>query len=656
MLMRDAIMGVALKVVDLKYTLNEEPIHVDQPICADIETYGAVRRAPVQTVFHPAKSEQVDRVHPSRMIKTVSVTTQSGQTTVYQWKDKKARRVLYRWFTETPFIINQNLIFDLLYLRYCDAQIKAILDKRYLAGDLRLWDLSITNYLHNEIRPERSLKALSTLFGYAGYEKTAAHRCFQDEDDGDLHRYNAEDTVKVWAIHRYLCEKIRERYGDDSAKMSDYCHQWYSDLIWTVLFMSEGGVKMHRGALEQLYKDKKKERSECDLYSLQNYAGPLHGTGSSLFIRRKVWEVAANIPRWAQTHLERTKTRRDISTSDYNLQLLSLHATGDDDLEFLRLVQRYRAADKLVGTYLRPLLEGTGAKRMLRGDMVYPTWFIVPSTWSDEADDKGGGTNQARLSCKRPALQTLPEVIKKCLTSRFEGGEVWGADLSQIELRIAALLSNDQVMMDDYLHSRDRHIETAKLVFAETAPTREQRQVGKTGNFLTLYRGGADKYAMMLFKDAGIRMYYSELEEILDAYWQKHEGLRKWQDELIAEATDRGFLELPLIGQSRLFLGNERAVSGEVPTICNLPVQALAADVFISAQGSITRAFRTRRLRSMVVLCVHDAIYTDVHPEERGTVRRILDKFLPNSKFFRDLCEHLGRTIPLDYEIEPVVH
>jgi hypothetical protein len=58
----------------------------------------------------------------------------------------------------------------------------------------------------------------------------------------------------------------------------------------------------------------------------------------------------------------------------------------------------------------------------------------------------------------------------------------------------------------------------------------------------------------------------------------------------------------------------------------------------------------------MVVLCVHDAIYTDVHPEERGTVRRILDKFLPNSKFFRDLCEHLGRTIPLDYEIEPVVH
>lgn len=287
--------------------------------------------------------------------------------------------------------------------------------------------------------------------------------------------------------------------------------------------------------------------------------------------------------------------------------------------------------------------------------MAFPTWYPVPSRDSD--DSGGGGTKQGRMTCQNPGLQTMPESVKSCMTSRWTPGSLLGADLSQIELRIAALLSGDPVMMEVYRTGQDLHDTTAWALFGKEAVNKPNwpllRKVGKTLNFLVLYSGGPKKFQETLRKDHGMEMELLQCGKLISAFNTKYKGLREWQAGLVEQAKSTGYIELPFTGETRLFLGHRAVVDQTyVPKIVNFPVQAIAANVLKSAQREIADRMRAAGLVSLVVLNIYDALYVDGPTSEEEQVTNLIRAVLPCPPYYSMLQFKLGRELPLDYKLE----
>jgi DNA polymerase-1 len=113
-----------------------------------------------------------------------------------------------------------------------------------------------------------------------------------------------------------------------------------------------------------------------------------------------------------------------------------------------------------------------------------------------------------------------------------------------------------------------------------------------------------------------------------------------------------GYYELPLIGQSRLFLGGKKARERKLSEIVNLPVQATAADIMLSAQYHLWAKLRQAGLKALVPCNIYDAALIECPKYEIHRVRQIMAEVLPNPPFYTALCQELGRSLPLDYDIE----
>jgi hypothetical protein len=393
---------------------------------------------------------------------------------------------------------------------------------------------------------------------------------------------------------------------------------------------------------------------EAKAATIPYVGGPIAGPGSQKHIDKVLEESCLDIP-----SLTTTSTLRKISNTDDNRNTILIHLPPSSNLaRFIRAIDSHKKHGKLVNSYLKPYLEGKKNDHSSRiitvngHSMMYPSWYIVPMKF-DDRDASEGGTNQCRITPKRPALQTAPDPIRGCYSSRY--GALLYYDLSQIEYRVAGLLSGDHHILNEYRSGNpDFHRRSAAAIYniAFDDVTPPQRQVGKTQNFLMIFRGGADELVKMIYKRAGLRVTRGWALGAIDAYWSRYLVLKSWQDDLIYRACTDGHIELPILGQSRHFMGNNSDEIREVytSTIVNFPVQATAALILICAQFEILDAFRRHHLRAVMPLQVYDSIYIDCPPIEVPCVDYIVGRALKNNWYFRVLCDHLGRTIPIEYD------
>lgn len=642
----------------------------------DIETYGSIVRygkvdMPLQTQFHPEKSWHWDNVPPDLMVVTVGLSWREGdriRNGIFQMHKSDHRAALYAWLrkfkkdTEFEMLLGQNLPFDLMYLRYCYPFMKTWLKP----WALPIMDLMVTNYLHDEGRPEKSLKHLAPLLGVTKYDRGEGEfRRFKDQDDPDLWKYNCQDTKATLLLQEKLEHMIQSFYGEKTEKLSPFCMKWYSDLLWLVIRMSEEGVCMDIERLLELRERLVARRTRLEKFAVDSWGITLCGKGSDKARREAMSAAVKHLQESSLDYdlgdLKFTEKKSEISYCVENRNLL-LSQLDDkaDEAKRLRVMGRYQDVTKLLNSYLTPILDGRRKKKdevdystHEIGGIVYPRWFPVPSEFDDGAT---GGTKQARIVAKGPAVQTFPKCIKSTISCRFMNGSLIWFDYSQIELRMAALLSGDEVMMQEYLGKPDLHTKTAKLIFGNDIVNHPQfkekyRQGGKTLNFLVLYGGGASKFQETLRRDLGIEYPIDKCQVAIDAFWKRHVGLKKWQDSLVDNAKRKGYTELPLIGQSRLFLGGDRAVESCVTEIVNMPVQACAANVMISAQIRLWDEMEKRGLRSMPSMNVYDASPVEIEEIETDAVLRCMEEVLPNPPYYEALCGVLGRRLPLVYEI-----
>lgn len=655
------------------------PTYPIKRLALDIETYGFWKDAPDQTQFHPRKMEAYDRVHRSRIIRTVGLSYRDVhgdiKNAIFLMHKSDHRRILWSWFRKLvqdkdfEFMVGQNLVFDLCCLRHCYPECKAWLDH-----PLPIMDTIISNYLHDEGRPEKSLKALGSLFRITQYDSASKTHLYESDEDQRSWQYNCQDTYTTLRLQEKLELEIRSFYGPTTAKLSPYCMKWYSELLWLLVWMTETGIAMDRPALAKLYDKYIMKSCRVQDFALTRWQMPLRGKGSEKSKRTVMFDavtvldaMGAPLPK-----LEKTKEKQDISFCVENrnalLDVLRTFPQGRHTEAYKQLVIMglYQDYSKILDAYLYPLLLGRGKNhfdpttKVLNG-IAYPKWYPVPSEYEGGGS---GGTKQARIVCNGPACQTFPPAVKKAITCRFPSGYLIWFDYSQIELRIAALLSNDPVMCAEYMGKPDLHTKTARLVFGDDLTDKfiadqglkawndsQYRHAGKVLNFLMLYLGGADTFRNSLMRDVGLDYPLEKCQAAIEAFRRRHARFFEWQSENMAFVRKHNFFELPLIGQSRIFMGGRKNIEKSASEVANIPVQAVAAVVMQSAQFHLWRRCKELHMQAVVPINVYDAAAIECPKFEIYQLRTLMAEILPNPPYYRDLCNHLGRKLPMEYDV-----
>lgn len=239
-------------------------------------------------------------------------------------------------------------------------------------------------------------------------------------------------------------------------------------------------------------------------------------------------------------------------------------------------------------------------------------------------------TATGRLSSSNPNLQNIP--IRTELGSKIRkafiadpGYKILSADYSQIELRILAHMSDDDVLIESFHKGEDIHRRTASEVmgiFPEMV-TPDMRRIAKSVNFGIIY--GISAYG--LSRDLGISR--GDAGTYIDNYFARYTKVRRFIDKAISDAYDRGFVTT--LFNRRRYLPDLQSKSRQVKefaerTAVNTPIQGTAADIIKIAMINISDAFKKERLKSKMVLQVHDELVFEVLESEEEMVKEIVKK------------------------------
>ena len=721
----------------------------------DIETYGACQKAmdgtalPQQTVFHPVKSLQIDGVPPQHLVLTCALTLvrgdywnlpecQPADTMVLDMSLPDHRAILVSWLNHAQVLMGMNLQFDLLYLRAFNPWIRKALNGRHT-----LIDLGVVNYLNSELRQERSLKTLGPVLSLYSYTQTLKEgNRFVTPNVPQFVQYAAADPHNTVLAIKELARRTAMEYPG-SPKLSQECLDFYSRTIWSVIQMSEAGVPMDSKNLESLMDTLLQEATEVTLRCHHDHDLLLEGDGSSAskakFIERclDASPDALEHPMLALT--ERTKA---ISWSSSNRQLFMTMLPKENPLRHaLQLAEQHTSAQKLLSTYLWPLLihrrskpsdrssvllkwdsrrtasHSTGtlttncieppslsrssspstgtpsnlfsiltsqenpemrALTMLRArrssarssptsssdsltrpadTAVYPTWYIVPGRIKGSSSE--GGTVQARITAKDPAVQTFPPQIQSAIRSRYRGGTILSADLSQIELRVAGLLSGEESIINSLTNGTDLHSERAKALFGRTEPGsaawKINRQVGKTINFADLFLASAQTMQMQAYAMTGGTVIPLEVfQQAVKRRPIDRPQLWRFQKDLLDTVDRTSRIVLPILGHSRTFVGGSMAHRS---TVVNFPIQTVAANTMLAIQHGLTARLPGLNApfpKPLISCQIYDAIVFDIPPGMQEVVQEAyaaaIEEVCSPAGYWGRLQDIYEHTVPLGYE------
>ena len=292
-------------------------------------------------------------------------------------------------------------------------------------------------------------------------------------------------------------------------------------------------------------------------------------------------------------------------------------STAVDVLEFLaekhevpRLVLEYRHLSKLKSTYIDalPLLADADSR-------VHTTF-------------QAAATATGRLSSVNPNLQNIPirtelgREIRAAFTAA-PGTQLLSADYSQIELRLLAHFSGDPLLMRAYAENIDIHTLTASEVFGVAIETmdKETRGRAKAVNFGIVYGISAFGLAAQL----GIPQ--AEAKAYIDRYFARYQGVREFIDRTLAQTRKDGSVRT-MFGRMRPIPDiesrnpNQRGFAER--TAINTPLQGTGADLIKLAMISLDRKLAERKLKTRMVLQVHDELLFEVPLAETDEVAALV--------------------------------
>jgi DNA polymerase I len=284
--------------------------------------------------------------------------------------------------------------------------------------------------------------------------------------------------------------------------------------------------------------------------------------------------------------------------------------------EVPRLVLDYRQLSKLKSTYVDAL----------------PV-LIDPQTGRVHTTFNQTGTTTGRLSSTNPNLQNIPirTELGREIRAAFiaePGYSLLSADYSQIELRLLAHFSEDPLLVEAFRNGDDIHRLTASQVFGVPPMLidAEHRRRAKAVNFGIVYGLSAFGLSQQLGIDQ------REAKRFIDAYFEKYAGVRRYIDRTLEETRKEQSVKT-LFGRTRpipdINSKNANMRGFAERTAVNTPLQGTAADLIKLAMIQIDEELRSRKLKSRMLLQVHDDLLFEVPENEielmRGLVREKME-------------------------------
>lgn len=432
-----------------------------------------------------------------------------------------------------------------------------------------VWDVGQAAFLIDPLKRDRSLNALS---GDFSDDNSAAYQLAR------LHKIYREQKV----------------YMSNNSQIARVAYEFDFPVIWALFQMEKRGMKLDDILLKQMGDELAAEVSELEqqMYSMAGY------------------EFNASSP--AQLS-EVLFTKLQLPTAGIKKGKTG-YSTGQKELDKLReqhpiieLIERYRELTKLISTYIEalPKLMATDGR--------------IHTTFNQDV------TSTGRLSSTNPNLQNIPvrtELGRKIRQAFVPSdGKVFvGADYSQFELRLAAVLAGDEKLIGDFNSDVDIHAKTAAETYGISIDevSKSQRRAAKVINFGVLY--GMSPHGLA----AATGMSFTEAKKFIDHYFEVRKPIRQYLDKILTQAREQGFVET-YFGRRRptpdVKSSNFMVRSSAERAAMNMPIQGTEADLMKLAMIRLED-----KLSGLAdaILQVHDSILVECKPEDVQKVSEIM--------------------------------
>lgn len=462
-----------------------------------------------------------------------------------------------------------KLCFDLKNLKYILAELDLSLE-----GEI--FDVQLAHYLIDAEMRHTLDFICSSMLGFEPEGKVA-------------------QAAALWQLYPLMAAKLRD------AKLERLYREIELPLVDVLIDMEKEGVRIDVDALREYSRQLTEERTGIEerIYELAgerfNISSPKQ-LGEVLYEKLRVTDKPP-----------RTATKQFSTAEDVLQKLAASHP-------IIPLILEYRSISKLVGTYLDS----------------FPK-LINPATGRLHTVYNQTVTATGRLSSSNPNLQNIPirtergREIRRAFVARDEEHLLLAADYSQIELRIIAALANDHHMLEAFANGYDIHAATAAKIYhlPMEEVSKDQRRNAKSVNFGIVY--GISAFG--LSEQLGIPR--KEAAALIDEYFTQYPDIRRFIDESVAKARERGYAQT-LLGRRRYLPDinsrNASARSFAERNAVNMPIQGTSADMIKLAMVNIHTSLRKQNLRTRMILQVHDELVFDLYRPEEALVRQIVSR------------------------------
>jgi DNA polymerase-1 len=513
-------------------------------------------------------------------------------------QDQKAINLI-KPVLQNPLIkkIGQNIKYDIIVLKNYGITV---------TGDL--FDTMLAHYL---LEPEKrhNLNVLSET--YLNYSPVSIESLIgkKGKEQGSMKNVPV-DTVKEYAgedadITLQLKNKLEPILKKDE-KLFELAVDIEFPLVYVLANMESNGVKISIEKLNRYEKELEIKISDTEkrIYNLAgkefNIASPKQ-LGIILFEELKITD-----------NPKKTKTKQ-YSTDESELQKLK------DKHEIINLILDYRGYSKLQSTYVKALPK-----------------LINSKTGKIHTSYNQAITSTGRLSSTNPNLQNIPirtddgKRIREAFIPSDENHILFSADYSQIELRLMAHLSQDKNMLEAFNQKEDIHAATAAKIYniALSDVTKDMRSRAKSANFGIIY--GISSFGL----SQNLRISRNEAKELIDGYFSSYPNVKRFMDESIKFGYDNGYVST-LYGRKRYLLNihsrNSLLRSNDERNAINAPIQGTAADIIKIAMINCQKRILDERLKTKMILQVHDELVFDVPREELERAKKIISEEMENA-------------------------
>ncbi len=492
--------------------------------------------------------------------------------------------------------IGQNIKYDILMLSNYNIEVKG-----------KLYDTMLAHYL---VQPDMKHNLDLLCLQYLDYEKIPTENLIGKKGKNQLSMrsvparklrdYSCEDADLTLQLKNAIDPKL------DESEVRELFDTIEMPLVPVLAKMENAGVKLNSEELNK-YAVILREQIIGIEKEIINMAGEEFNVASPkqlgiiLFEKLKIDSKA-----------KKTKTKQYSTSEEILVRLIDRHPIVQKVLDF-------RGLKKLLSTYVEalPLLVNKNTEKI--------------HTSFNQAIAATG-----RLSSGNPNLQNIPirdasgREIRKAFIPSDNEHIFLSADYSQIELRIMAALSGDEEMKQAFNEEKDIHSLTAAKIYKvdENEVTKDMRRKAKTANFGIIY--GISAFGL----SQRLNIPRTEAKTLIDGYFETFPKVKKYMDEQIKRAGKKGYVET--IKGRRRYLKDINSANAVVRGMAernaiNAPIQGSAADIIKIAMINIHREMEDKKLKSKMILQVHDELNFDACLSELEAMKELVKRNMENA-------------------------